>query len=151
MLEYNAKNTNVTLSEEDLATYCFRAAYVHEMLAHGYGFQPNDRITATNVANGQKVDWALGSILYEINTLPWDYIEVHGANHIADHMESPMFQNWGSDFTRYLAGVLVVSILALLQIMRVYRRQSRSSTRRQKEGYETLHDTDEIETLTLKV
>jgi Golgi nucleoside diphosphatase len=151
MLEYNAKNTNVTLTEEDLATYCFRAAYVHEMLAYGYGFQPNDRITATNVVNGQKVDWALGSILYEINTLPWDYIEVHGAHHIADHMESNMFQNWGSDFTRYLAGVLVVSILALLQIMRVYRRQSRSGSSRRKDGYETLHDTDEIETLTLRV
>lgn len=154
MLEYNVNNTNVTLSEEDLATYCFRAAYVHEMLSHGYGFQPNDRITATNVVNGQKLDWALGSILYEINTLPWDYIEFHGSHHIADHMDSSMFQNWGSDFSRYLAGVLVVSLLALVQVLRVYRRQSRNGSSRsswRKDGYETLHDTNDIETMTLKV
>ena len=150
MLEYNVNNTNVTLSEEDLATYCFRAAYVHEMLAYGYGFEPTDRITATNVINGQKVDWSLGSILYEINTLPWDYIEVHGPHHMDDHMESQMFRNWGIDFSRYLTGVVAVSLLVLIQIIRVYRRQSRSSSR-WKNGYETLCDTNDIETLTLKV
>lgn len=45
----------------------------------------DDNITATNVVEGQKVGWALGSMLYEINTLPWKYIprnEVHDYNEI---------------------------------------------------------------------
>jgi hypothetical protein len=32
-----------------------------------------DKITAINVIKGQKVGWALGAMLYEINTLPWHY------------------------------------------------------------------------------
>ena len=30
----------------------------------------------------EKLAWPLGYILYEINTLPWDYIQVHGQHHI---------------------------------------------------------------------
>lgn len=37
----------------------------------GYGFRHNDTITVIDTINGNKVGWALGAILYEINELPW--------------------------------------------------------------------------------
>jgi len=61
--------------DSDLASQmCFRASYIFQVLHNGYGFQMTDNITATDVVNGHKVGWALGSMLYEINTLPWTYI-----------------------------------------------------------------------------
>lgn len=41
------------------------------MLSEGYGFNPETNITAASVVNSQKVGWALGASLYEINALPW--------------------------------------------------------------------------------
>lgn len=59
--------------EEDALKMCFRSTFALEML-RGFGFAMNDQITATSVINGHKIGWALGSILYEINTLPWTYV-----------------------------------------------------------------------------
>ncbi|EED90638.1 apyrase, partial [Thalassiosira pseudonana CCMP1335] len=64
LVKYNNANPDRAPDDEELESYCFRAAYVHSILSHGYGFQPDDHITATDVINGQKVTWALGSILY---------------------------------------------------------------------------------------
>jgi len=55
------------------ADFCFLACYSFELLHNGYGFKLDDHITVANVINGQKVGWALGSALYEINALPWEY------------------------------------------------------------------------------
>mmetsp|Transcript_32063 Transcript_32063/g.67403 ORF Transcript_32063/g.67403 Transcript_32063/m.67403 type:complete len:679 (-) Transcript_32063:215-2251(-) len=142
MVQYNLANPNITLSENDLATYCFHAAYVHEILRNGYGFQPNDHITATDVLNGQKVGWALGSILYEINTLPWDYIQVHGRHHIDEKMEGDVFENWGGDFSRFVGYVVVVAFLGLLQIIRLHWKKSKNSS---NDGYEDVSDANDIE------
>jgi len=43
------------------------------MLTTGYGFHLEDYITTASVIAGQKVGWPLGSVLYEINNLPWTY------------------------------------------------------------------------------
>jgi hypothetical protein len=64
---------NGTTEEADLDSYCFRSAYVFQLLHRGYGFQMNDTIRATKVIDGHKVGWPLGSMLYEINTMPWRY------------------------------------------------------------------------------
>ena len=66
-------NTHHKILEEDLDSYCFRSAYAFQLLHNGYGFGMDDTIRATNVIDGQKVDWALGAMLYEINTMPWQY------------------------------------------------------------------------------
>jgi len=70
LIAYNTQNS-LPLDEDDLPMQCFRATYAFESLHNGYGFGMDDAITAANVINGQKVGWALGSMLYEINTLPW--------------------------------------------------------------------------------
>eukprot|EP00581_Thalassiosira_minuscula_P004796 CAMPEP_0183737372 /NCGR_PEP_ID=MMETSP0737-20130205/51741_1 /TAXON_ID=385413 /ORGANISM="Thalassiosira miniscula, Strain CCMP1093" /LENGTH=689 /DNA_ID=CAMNT_0025971627 /DNA_START=144 /DNA_END=2213 /DNA_ORIENTATION=- len=144
LVEYNDANPNITLTEDSLATYCFHAAYVHEILSHGYGFQPSDHIIASDVVNGQKVTWALGSILYEMNTLPWDYVQVHGQHHIDEKMKKDMFDHWGGDFSGFVAFVVLVALLGLVQVIRLYRRNSTSTW---KDGYEPVTDDIEIEKL----
>eukprot|EP00977_Amphora_coffeiformis_P010914 scaffold2576_cov175-Amphora_coffeaeformis.AAC.18 len=59
--------------DSEIDSYCFRSAYVFQLLHNGFGFRMNDTIRATNVINGHKVGWALGAMLYEINALPWRY------------------------------------------------------------------------------
>jgi Golgi nucleoside diphosphatase len=58
---------------DDLDSFCFQSAYVFQLLHNGFGFQMTDSIRAVEVLNGHKVGWALGAMLYEINTLPWSY------------------------------------------------------------------------------
>lgn len=68
---------NGRMDENDVLLMCFRAAFIFELLVDGYGFKLEHNITATDVVAGQKVGWALGSMLYEINTLPWIYLPKH--------------------------------------------------------------------------
>jgi len=68
--KYLDENGNPVATNSD---YCFLACYAFELLHTGYGFKLDDHITVANVINGQKVGWALGSVLYEINALPWKY------------------------------------------------------------------------------
>mmetsp|Transcript_9068 Transcript_9068/g.13395 ORF Transcript_9068/g.13395 Transcript_9068/m.13395 type:complete len:434 (-) Transcript_9068:183-1484(-) len=74
--ELVAFNADRLRNEPYLLDYCFRSAYVFELLHTGYGFSVNEYITASNTLKGQKVGWALGSFLYEVNTLPWQYNEL---------------------------------------------------------------------------
>ena len=50
---------------------CFRSAYAFNILHSGYGFGMDEYITATNIIAGQKIGWALGAMLYEINSFPF--------------------------------------------------------------------------------
>ncbi len=59
--------------QPDLQNYCFLTTYAYAMLTEGYGFKNHDNITAASVIDGQKVGWALGSTLYEINTMEWSF------------------------------------------------------------------------------
>lgn len=71
------------------------------MLRNGYGFEMEDNITATDVVNGQKVGWALGSMLYEINTLPWTYIPRGEVNAYNEYMHR-------NDLVFYLIGTVML-------------------------------------------
>lgn len=71
--ELEAFNNGRLDPDESIKT-CFQSVYAFELLSTGFGFHLDDNITATDVVNGQKIGWALGSMLYEINTLPWIYI-----------------------------------------------------------------------------
>jgi len=68
---------NGRLESEYVLKMCFNSAFAFQLLYTGFGFQMDDNITAADVVNGQKVGWPLGSMLYEINTLPWAYIPKH--------------------------------------------------------------------------
>lgn len=70
LLSFNAGR----LEKEDALQMCFKSMFVYQLLHNGYGFKLDQRITAANVVNGHKIGWALGSMLYEINSLPWTYI-----------------------------------------------------------------------------
>jgi GDA1/CD39 (nucleoside phosphatase) family len=65
--KYN-KNLTVPISDDyELAQFCFRSVFAYQILRNGYGFADDFKITAVDVLKGQKLGWALGSILYEIN------------------------------------------------------------------------------------
>ena len=131
-----------------MASYCFQSAYVYEILRNGYGFQDSDYITATDIINGQKVTWALGSILYEINTLPWEYIESHGQHHLDERVREEFFDDWGTSLAWFVGLVMVGAVVILLKIVGFHRRNN------QTKGYEVLRDVDvdnvEIEKLPLR-
>jgi len=135
LVKYNEGNQQNIFTEEELKTYCFRAAYVHEILSYGYGFRPDEYVIATDIVNGQKVTWALGSILYEINTLPWDYIEMHGSGYLNKHAEDEIIVDWGHEFSIFLTAVVMASILGVLLVFRRHRKRTNH-----KGGYEYLSE-----------
>jgi Golgi nucleoside diphosphatase len=77
--------------EEVIDDICFRSAYAFNILRNGYGFRMDEYITATNVVAGQKLGWALGAMLYEINTLPFTMV---GDEFIDYHNASRSFASW---------------------------------------------------------
>lgn len=56
-----------------LAQMCFRSVFVYQLLRNGWEFGDSYEIEAADVINGQKMGWALGCVLYEINTLDWNF------------------------------------------------------------------------------
>ena len=68
--ELKEYNLNLPEQHEDttLAQMCFRSIFVYHLLADGWGFGENYTLNAVDVINGQKLGWALGCMLYEINT-----------------------------------------------------------------------------------
>ena len=65
------------LKDDDLDELCFRSSYAYALLRHGHGFDAaHHRFTAAETLRSPAgveltADWALGAILYEINSLPW--------------------------------------------------------------------------------
>jgi len=70
---YNANLSSPIEEDHVLPQYCFRAVFVYQLLRNGWEFGDEYEMTAVDVINGQKMGWALGCMLYEINTLPWDF------------------------------------------------------------------------------
>jgi Golgi nucleoside diphosphatase len=73
---YYSKKHSYNGKELDLAQmpyHCFLGSYVVVLLTEGYGFGMNHTLTVIDEYNGNKVAWTLGSILYEINSMPWTY------------------------------------------------------------------------------
>lgn len=73
LLSHNDQLNSPISDLDELKSMCFRASFVTSFLIHGVGFPEDYNVTALDVVNGQKVGWALGSMLYEINTLPWEF------------------------------------------------------------------------------
>jgi hypothetical protein len=67
---------NLELHDDKLSDlipyFCFLSAYTHVLLEDGFGFTSDQNLTVLDKVNGNKVGWALGAILYEINSLPWE-------------------------------------------------------------------------------
>lgn len=73
-LEIYNSQLNKSISDlDELVQFCFRATFVAGFLIEGLGFPATYNVTAIDVLDGQKLGWALGSTLYEINTLPWSF------------------------------------------------------------------------------
>jgi len=119
-----------------LPEYCFRSVFVFEILHDGFGFSLDSNITATNVINGHKVSWALGSILYEINTLPWIYLQQPNA--------PPKEHNW----TEILISGFVAYVLAIV-ICFVYRNK-KSNTKKEVDKRLSSDIDDSSETATAR-
>jgi hypothetical protein len=66
--EYNSNLASPIDEEAVLAQFCFRSMFVYQMLRNGWEFGDDYELTAVDVINGQKMGWALGCMLYEINT-----------------------------------------------------------------------------------
>jgi hypothetical protein len=66
--KYNKKLPEPISDDYELTQFCFRSVFAYQILRNGYGFSEDFNFTAVDVLNGQKLGWALGSMLYEINT-----------------------------------------------------------------------------------
>ena len=103
LIHFNKQHAKIP--ESEINDYCFRSAYVFNVLHNGYGFEMDEFITATEVIRGQKIGWALGAMLYEINTLPWKYDSDHSLS-----AGSKTFGH-GRPFPRHLESFFVVMTL----------------------------------------
>jgi hypothetical protein len=72
LVAHNERLDNPIDDENTLKAMCFRSAFATSFLIDGVGFPETYHVTALDVVNGQKLGWALGSMLYEINALPWE-------------------------------------------------------------------------------
>jgi hypothetical protein len=66
--KYSSKLEEPISDDETLAQMCFRSLFVYHLLRNGWGFGDNYTMAVADVINGQKMGWALGCMLYEINT-----------------------------------------------------------------------------------
>ena len=115
------------LDDSDALKMCFRSTFALEMLL-GFGFQMGDNITAANVINGQKIGWALGSMLYEINTLPWKYAPKH------------WHEKYGVDDGLGIVGFFgIMSCSVVLGVLSIF-----VISRRKRRGYSDLYDVQMI-------
>lgn len=123
------KFNNGKIDDDELNSYCFRAVYAFQLLHNGYGFALDDTIRVTNVINGRKVGWAIGSMLFEINSMPWRY------RHVAPQLDLPSYERIGGEYI-FLILTTVVFLGALFGVLTGRRR----SLQRYKEGYEPVQE-----------
>ena len=115
---------NGRIDEDEVEQYCFRSVYALNIL-RGYGFRDNDHITAKNVINGHKVAWALGAMLYEINTLPWAYDAPKNIQHVVPSFDG--FDYGGSDWNwMKWEGFAVLLLVAFAGVLWLQRRRASS-------------------------
>jgi Golgi nucleoside diphosphatase len=122
IFQFNKNNAKV--NDDEVEDYCFRSSYVFNVLRYGYGFELDEHITATDVINGQKVGWAIGAMLYEINTFPWSY----GKSKDSSLSDEDYSHNRRSDanFESMFVSVVLLGVLGvLLGIFAIRRRRNR--------------------------
>jgi len=112
--------------KEEANELCFMAAYAYSMLHFGHGFELDRNFTAIEVMSYEGVDlqvgWQLGSILYEINALPWVYdpeanvgFESPEALYVRDtHMGASTPSAGGADSSTALVALVAATLSALL-------------------------------------
>ena len=91
-----------------------------------------DNITAMNVVMGQKVGWSLGSMLYEINILPWKYIpreEVQTYNNVVERNEF---------FNHFIVALICICMICFHIIFRSFQRRQNQHRREYKSQYSSI-------------
>ena len=135
---YNAKLPKSISDLDDLVQYCFRATFVASFMIDGIGFPPSANVTAIDVIDGQKLGWALGSTLYEINTLPWEFegsllkkVQRDEDDEKASSVLMDMLGEWDGtsgratfDLVRYHRGVTIIVTLLVVFVAAFARRTS---------------------------
>jgi GDA1/CD39 (nucleoside phosphatase) family len=109
---YNDRLNSPVSDSDELTAMCFRATFAASFLIDGVGFPETYNVTALDVVKGQKVGWALGSMLYEINTLPWVF-KTHYLHKLLswDMLEVGSFE--AADNVELVTGLLVVLVLVI--------------------------------------
>lgn len=132
LFKFNEDNAKV--DDAEVEDYCFRSSYVFNVLRNGYGFEMDEHITATDVINGQKVGWALGAMMYEINTFPWTY-ELARDDELSDMAfnDATKSQHGGRTFEAVFMAMIFVVLVGGLQLS-----FARRSRRRNREEYLSL-------------
>jgi len=115
--EYNTNNPQYFVkTDNELAQFCFRSIFVYHLLRNGWEFGDDYELTAVDVIDGHKLGWALGCMLYEINTLPWGF-------HPELLYNGP---NWFVFRLYVFFGTLVGSLVGLMIAMRVNKSLNKS-------------------------
>lgn len=109
---YNDELANPISDPNELTAMCFRASFAATFLIDGVGFPESYHVTAIDVVNGQKVGWALGSMLYEINTLPWEFKKKY--LHKLASMEMLGGSNSGIETSAYNAEMVIFALFGLV-------------------------------------
>jgi GDA1/CD39 (nucleoside phosphatase) family len=117
----------------ELDSYCFRSAYAYHLLHRGYGFTHNDTVRATRVIEGQKVGWALGAMLYEINAMPWTY-NTDDKNFSISADDTHLHMAWET------VCLLVIALGMVLTLLIVFWMRERSLRRLYRDQYEPVKE-----------
>lgn len=95
---------NITIADAKMSDmmpyFCFLAVYPLVLIKEGYGFPDHGRLTVVDDVNGNKAGWALGAIMHEINSLPWEL------------RQAEVRQPWGLIFLSAVVGLGVGAAVA---------------------------------------
>ena len=136
LFDFNKKHAKV--AEGEAIDFCFRSSYVFNILRNGYKFKNDDYITATDVLNGHKVGWALGAMLYEINTFPWEYVDTRHKS-----MELTDSDAYSDSYTRYSHRTPHLTFIVFMLLSIIISLASMFTVRRKRrEYYEPLKNSE---------
>lgn len=127
--EYN-KQLPSPKDNDDLLEYCFRATFVSALLNEGVGFPMDYQVSAIDVINGKKLGWALGSILYEINTLPWEFSSRHTMKKLTPKLQLDAILIGGDNSAKQHMPTVAFILLSILFGALISAAQALFSTRR---------------------
>jgi len=127
---YNKGLDKVITDPDDLKAMCFRATFIHSFLVEGVGFPDTYNISVHYIVNGQKLGWALGSMLYEINTLPWKFKKKFLNKLLMT--EALMGGNMDVEDAFWVAGALLCMVVAAGMTVSLYRSLARRLVERDR-------------------
>ncbi len=99
--------------------YCATAAYIHTLWTVGYGIAPDSRqITVAMGANASAYSYAYGSVLYEANSLTWEY-------NPGKPKHDSKGRSWEYIAYTFIALFAVAVVVAVVSLVRLNRASSR--------------------------